>query len=135
MFICMKKMKSIAYFFFEMAYFENAWSWPSIMTPWPCRKFWCPKCWNQLVGNFDVYLHAKNELYPTCFLRYCKDVANLLFWKLWKCLTIHIKNQSINFCIQKTNFITHFFLKLSQRNSKLVILGNLSMPDHTHLKW
>ena len=33
--------------------------------------------------------------------------------------------------MQKINFITHFFLKILQRNSKLVILGNLSMPGHT----
>ena len=30
--------------------------------------------------------------------------------------------------------IIHFFCKIFQRNSKLVILGNLSMPSHTHLK-
>ena len=34
-------------------------------------------------------------------------------------------------CMQAINFITHFFLKILQRNSKLVILGNLSMPGHT----
>ena len=34
-------------------------------------------------------------------------------------------------CMQKINFITHLFLKILQRNSKLVILGNLSMPGHT----
>ena len=34
----------------------------------------------------------------------------------------------------KINFITHFFLKILQRNSKLVLLGNLGMPGHTHLK-
>ena len=33
--------------------------------------------------------------------------------------------------IQKIDFITHFFLKILQRNSKLVILGNLDMPGHT----
>ena len=33
--------------------------------------------------------------------------------------------------MQKINFITHFFLKILQRNSKLVILGNLGMPGHT----
>ena len=27
-------------------------------------------------------------------------------------------------CVQKINFITHFFLKILQRNSKLAILGN-----------
>ena len=38
-------------------------------------------------------------------------------------------------CMQKINFITQFFFNILQRNSKLVILGNLGMPDHTHLKW
>ena len=33
--------------------------------------------------------------------------------------------------MQKINFITHFFLKILQKNSKLVILGNLGMPGHT----
>ena len=37
-------------------------------------------------------------------------------------------------CMQKINLINHFFLKLMQRNSTLVILGNLGMPGHTHLK-
>ena len=36
--------------------------------------------------------------------------------------------------MQKINFIIHFFLKILQRNSKLVILGNLGMPGHTHQK-
>ena len=36
---------------------------------------------------------------------------------------------------QKINFTTLFFLKILQRNSKLVILGNLGMSGHTHLKW
>ena len=81
----------------------------------PCRKLWYPK----LKSNFYIYLHAKNQLYLmatsiinnsaklwklwrlsackkwspflTSFLRYCKDIANLLFWKLWECLTIPIK--------------------------------------------
>ena len=38
-------------------------------------------------------------------------------------------------CKQKINFITYFFLKILQRNSKFVILGNLGMPGHTKLKW
>ena len=36
-------------------------------------------------------------------------------------------------CIQKINFITNFFLKILQRTSKLVILGNLGIPGQTHL--
>ena len=38
-------------------------------------------------------------------------------------------------CMQKINFISQFFLKILQRNSKVVILRNLAMPGHTHLKW
>ena len=38
-------------------------------------------------------------------------------------------------CMQKTNYITHFFFKILQSNSKLAILGNLGMPGHPHLKW
>ena len=53
-------------FFFEILqicyseYFENAWPWPSIMIVSPCKKIRFPKCWNQLAGSFNVYLHAKN---------------------------------------------------------------------------
>ena len=32
---------------------------------------------------------------------------------------------------KKNNFITHFFLKMLKRNSKLFILGNLGMSGHT----
>ena len=35
-------------------------------------------------------------------------------------------------CMQKIKFITQFFLTILQRNSKLVILGNLGKPGHTH---
>ena len=38
-------------------------------------------------------------------------------------------------CMQKTSFITDFFLTILQRYSKLVILDNLGMAGHTHLKW
>ena len=35
-------------------------------------------------------------------------------------------------CIEKVNYITNFFLKILLINSKLVILGNLGIPGHTH---
>ena len=38
-------------------------------------------------------------------------------------------------CMQKVNFVIHFFLKILQRNSKLFVLGNLGMSGHTHRKW
>ena len=37
-------------------HFENAWSCPSILIVSSCRK-------NQLVRNFNVYVHVKNQLY------------------------------------------------------------------------
>ena len=57
-----------------------------------------------LVGNFDaqsveinlqktlmfIYMQKINFIF-NLFLRYFKDIANLLFWKLWECLTISIK--------------------------------------------
>ena len=57
----LKYCKDLLTFYFE--YFENAWSCSSIIIVSPCRKLWSPNCWNQLVGHFDVYLHAKIQLY------------------------------------------------------------------------
>ena len=69
----------------------------------------------------------------TSFLRYCKGIVNLLFWELWECLTIPIKIivslcsklSCLSACKKSTSFL------ILQRNSKLVILSNLSMPGHT----
>ena len=36
--------------------------------------------------------------------------------------------------MQKINFIIDFFLKILQKTSKHVILGNVGMSDLTHLK-
>ena len=108
--------------------------------------FWV--LWTRLVTsiknsnvNFDVYLHAKNQLHLTSFLKYCKDIANMLFWELWECLIIPFKIivsickklSCLSSCKKSTSSLI-YFLKILQRNSKLVILGNLGMPDHTHLK-
>ena len=59
---------------------------------------------SNLVGNFDdqtVEINFKETLMSICmqkinfifnfFKRYCQDIANLLFWELWECLTISIK--------------------------------------------
>ena len=49
-------------------------------------------------------------------------------------LSIYINFSCLPAC-KKINFLIHFFLKTLQRNSKLFILGNLGMSDHTHQKW
>ena len=38
-------------------------------------------------------------------------------------------------CMQKVNFVIHFFLKILRRNSKLFVLRNLGKSGHTHQKW
>ena len=72
----------------------------------------------------------------------CADIVNLLFWELRKCLTISLKiivsicsKFSCLTCMQKVNFVFHFFLKILQRNSKRFVLGNLGMSGHTHQNW
>ena len=112
---------------------------PTIMIVSLWRKLWYPRSWNQLVGNFDVYLHAKINFIFNFFIErdFFKDTATLLFWELWECLTIPIKMIVSNFILiyrQNINFITSFFLKILQKIA-VVILGNLGMPGHSHLKW
>ena len=65
---------------------------------------------------------------PNYFLRYCKDIGNLLPWVIWECLIMPVIENSnlvgnfdaqsveINFketlmfiCMQKINFIFNFF--------------------------
>ena len=60
-------------------YFDNAWPCPSILIVSPCRKLWWEKCWNQLLGKFDVDLYAKNQLCHSFFFRYCKEIAKGAF--------------------------------------------------------
>ena len=91
-----------------------------------CGKFWCLSSCKKSTSSL------------TSFLRYCKGTAKLLFWELWECLTTLIKNHRISLqetfmliCMQQINFITHLFLKILQRNSKLNILGNSSKPRYT----
>ena len=63
-------------------------------------------------------------------MRFCKDIANMLFCELWEWLTIPIKSQSLNMqetfmliCMHKINFINNVFLKILQRNTNLVTLS------------
>ena len=85
---------------------------------------------------------AKSTSSLTSCLRYCKDIANLLFWDLWECLTILsktivliCKKPSCSYACKKWTSRFTFFIKILQRNSKLVISGTLEISSHTHLKW
>ena len=42
------------------------------------------KLYYQFKKAFGVYLHVQDRFHPSRFsMRYCKDIANLLFWVLW----------------------------------------------------
>ena len=97
-----------------------------------CRKLWC------------LSACKKSNSSLTYFLRHCKDIANLPFWELWECLIIPIKIivsicsklSCLSACKKSiaSSSLTSF-LRYCKKNSKLVILGNLGMPGHTHLIW
>ena len=63
------------------------------------KKLWC----------LSACKKSTSSLTP--FTRYCKDIANFLFWEFGECLSIPIKNHFINLketfmliCMQKINF-------------------------------
>ena len=58
-----------------LEYFENAWSCLGVMIVSPCKTLWC------------LYIRKNSTSSLTLCRRYRKDIANLLFWELWECLT------------------------------------------------
>ena len=139
LFMHAKSQLGISHFFWDIAKtlqscyfgkFGNTWPSPSKIILSIFRKLsWLSACKN-----------SPSSL--TSFLRYCKEIANLLFYVLWACLASHTQSGTINLYKnlvfirkQKINFIPHVFLEIFQRCCKLVILGTLSMPGYAHPKW
>ena len=91
-----------------------------------CGKFWCLSACKESTSSL------------TSFSRCCKDIVNLLIWELWECLTIPVKNHSINLqetfmltCMQQINFITTFYIRYCKEIANLlfwVIWAWLSTP-------
>ena len=76
------------------------------------------------------------------FLRYCKEIANLLFWLIWACLATPAWNDTITFMkpstfmsMEKINFNLHVFLDILQKYFKPVVLGTLGMFGYVYPKW
>ena len=76
----------------------------------------------------------------TSFLRYYRDIGNLLLWVIWAWAVMLINTGSLNLyeiwmfiCMEKTKFIPPLFLKIMQKYCK-VILGTLGMPDYDQQK-
>ena len=77
------------------------------------------------------------EILQKLVKRHCK----LTVLGTWEMLDHPYQNHSINLqqifvfiSMQKITFITYFFIKVLQRNSKPFILDNLAMSGHIHLK-
>ena len=75
-----------------------------------------------IICQIMLIIFLLNKFMANFILRYCKDIVNLLFWEFWECLIIPIKNHSINLygifmliCMQKINFIIHFFLNYCKK--------------------
>ena len=124
-FICMQKMNFISTFFFEIlqryyklpiGYFGHVWLWPVKTRILPCRKFWClSSC-------------KKSYLSLIFFLKYYRDIANLVFWVLWECLVAPTKGNSTNLqetlmpiYKQKINLIVNFLEVLHFKESSNLI--------------
>ena len=91
----------------------------------------CLKC--VYPNQFTEFMDALTSL-----LRYCKHIANLLFWQFWACLTMAIKNNSINLykilkfiCTQKINFISYIFLEILKKDIANLLFWMLCLIKHT----
>ena len=91
------------------------------------KKLWCLTASKKinLISNFF-------------FLRYWKDITNLLFWELLECLIIPIKNQSTNLqetfmliCIKQIYFITSFWSYCNEIANLLVCVIGKFLGTHT----
>ena len=94
----------------------NIFIWTTLGMPGQVHQVWH----YQLVEKFDVYLHKKWTSSLTSFLKYCKDLAKLLFWVL--CARLAHQNRKFDFYLYaKINFTPPFFLKILQRHCKFIL--------------
>ena len=97
---------------------------PSVLRTFPSKTI-MPTCRNLMF----ICMQKKWTPFPTCYLRYCKDTANLLLWVLGECLIIPINedrteieinwnqfvgNFDVHLHAKKINFIFNFFFEISQ---------------------
>ena len=94
-----------------------------------CRKLWCLSACKKSTSSL------------TYFLRYCKDITNLLFWEFWECLTIPIKIivsvysmlSCLSACKKSTSSFI-YFLRYCREIANLLFLS-ICTRLATHLKW
>ena len=100
----------------------------------------CVNWYHQLVGKFHVYLHAKNQIYPSplswSIAKYCKLWVIVILGAFVR-LAMTTKNDDINFqetlmfiFLQIIKFIPYLFLEILPRHRKHVILSTSEMSGH-----
>ena len=105
-----------------------------------CRKLWSSSACQKSTSSLTYYL------------RYCKDIANLLFWELWECLitliniivsicsklsclSVYEKSTSsitsfLRYCNKIANF---FFFQILQRNRANFLFPGKTSPVKNEL--
>ena len=95
-------------------YFGHEWQCPAKLIVSTYRKTWF---WSAC---------KKSSSYLPSFLWFCKDIANLLFWVLWACLTTPTKTNDINL---KETLIFIYMQKIkNQYLDKTIFLKILFLP-------
>ena len=100
---------------------------------------------NHSINLFETFMLTcmlKTNFITDSLLRYCKEIANLLFWVIWACLATPLKWQyqfegtfDIYQQTKKSFSSFMFFLEILQQYCKFVILGTLGIPGHVPPKW
>ena len=88
------------------------------------------KWYYHLVENFCVYLQAKINFILHAIMKMLHRYVNL-FWVLWACLVTLTQNDGITLqktsmmfiCMQKINFIIHFFLMILHFKKSCNLIG------------
>ena len=106
---------------------------------WTYMAYAHPKWYCQLVENFHVYLHVKNQVHPYASLELLQRCANFLLWVLWTRLLTHTQNDSINLLktsmfMPKINSSFTSFLKYYILKNPAIWLGD-SILAHNSRTW
>ena len=120
MFICLQEINFISNFFFDILLRHCKLDILGILIMLDhSNQNYSIKLWQ----TFMLKCMQKNQLQPSFFSRYCKEIPNLLFWVIWAFLTTQRESDSIGLrktltfmCWHKINFIFHLFLGILQKS-------------------
>ena len=109
----------------------NAWPSPSKIKASICGKLFCLSVCKKSISS------------QTFFLRYCRQIPNLLIWVISAFVDTHTHlrwsyqfEETFDVYLKPKNQLHPFFFpEILQIYCKLAILGTLDMPGYSHPKW